>query len=56
VYRDYKQGKVWVGNELVSKWEDDSKVMTFRGEGKDIRGAYKSSKAGWWREEDEFSE
>ena len=29
VYRDYKQGKVWVGNELVSKWEDDSKVMTF---------------------------
>ena len=56
VYRDYRQGKVWVGNELVSKWEDDSQVMTFRGEGKDIRGAYKSSKVGWLREEDEFSE
>ena len=38
VYRDYKKGKVRVGNELVSKWDDDSQVMSFRGEGKDIGG------------------
>ena len=57
VYRDYKQGKVWVGNVVVAKWEDDSQVMTFRGEGKVIRVAYKASKVGGWRgEEDEFSE
>ena len=57
VYRDYKQGKVWVGNAVVAKWENESQVMTFRSEGKDIRGTYKTSKAGGWREEeDEFSE
>ena len=56
VYRDYKQGKVWVGNAVVAKWEADSQVMTFRGEGKDIRWTYKTSNAGWGREEDEFSE
>ena len=33
-----------------------SDVMHFRGEGKDIRAAYKALRLREWREEEEFSE
>ena len=56
VYRDYKQGKVWVGNELVARWDGTSDVMHFRREGKDMRAAYKALRVREGREEDEFSE
>ena len=56
VYRDYKQGKVWVGNELVARWEGTSDVMHFRHEGKDIRAAYKALRVRERGEEEEFSE
>ena len=44
VYRDYKQGKVWVGNELVARLDGMSDVMQFRREGKDTTAAYKALK------------
>ena len=56
VYRDYKQGKVWVGDELVARWEGTSDVIHFRREGKDIRAAYKALRVREGGEEDEFSE
>ena len=56
VYRDYKHGKVWVGNELVARWDGRSDVMHFRREGKDIRAAYKAMKGREGRDEEEFSE
>ena len=56
VYRDNKQGKVWVGNELVARLDGMSNVMQFRREGKDIRAAYKALKVREGGEEEEFSE
>ena len=37
VYRDYRRGMVYVGDELVAKWDEKSKIMMFRGNGKEIR-------------------
>ena len=57
VYRDYKEGKVWVGNDFVARWEGMSDVMNFWGGGKNIRASYKALRVREWREEEEeFSE
>ena len=56
VYRDYTRGIVYVGSEVVAKWDETLKVMMFQGEGKRIRETYKQlMKEGRW-EEDTFSE
>ena len=31
VYRDYKRGRNYVGDVVVVKWDEMSKMMTFRG-------------------------
>ena len=41
VERDYKQGKVYVGEKMVAKWNDVTKVMEFSGDGRDTRETYK---------------
>ena len=56
VYRDFRRGMVYVGDEVVAKWDETGKMMTFRGEGKEIRGTYKKLMEEGKREEDQFSE
>jgi hypothetical protein len=56
VYRDFRRGMVYVGDEVVARWDEMSKTMTFRGEGKDIRETYKKLMEEGRREEDHFSE
>ena len=56
IYRDYRRGIVYVGDEVVAKWDEMSKVMMFRGEGREIRDSYKSLMGQGKREEDQFSE
>ena len=56
VCRDYRRGIVYVGDEVVARWNDVSKVMTFRGEGRGIRETYKRLLDEGRREEDQFSE
>ena len=41
VYRDFRRGVVYVGDEVVAKWDEMLKMMMFRGEGKEIRDTYK---------------
>jgi len=47
---------VYVVDEVVAKWDEKSKMMMFRGEGKEIRVAYKNLMEEGKREEDHFSE
>ena len=56
VYRDFKRGMAYVGDEAVAKWDEMSKIMMFRGEGKQLRDAYKKLMQEGNREEDHFSE
>ena len=56
VYRDFRRGTVYVRDDVVAKWDEKSKIMMFRGEGKEIRVAYKSLMEEGEREEDHFSE
>ena len=56
VYRDFRRGMVYVGDEVVAKWDEKSKMMMFRGEGREIRVAYKSLMEEGKREEDHFGE
>ena len=56
VYRDYRRGMVYVGDEVVAKWDVTGKMMTFNGEGKEIKGAYKKLMEEGRREEVHFSE
>jgi hypothetical protein len=56
VYRDYRRGMVYVGDEVVAKWDGMAKMMTFRGEGREIRGTYKKLMEEGKRDEDPFSE
>jgi hypothetical protein len=56
VYRDFRRGIVYVGEEVVAKWDAALKMMMFRGEGKEIRESYKKLLAEGKREEDHFSE
>lgn len=56
VYRVYEQGKVWVGNELVTKWNVMLGMMQFRGEGKDVRETYKKLIEETKGLEDDFSD
>ena len=55
VFRDYRRGMVYVGREVVAKWDVKSKVMMFQGEGKSIRGTYKHLMEEGRREADAFS-
>ena len=41
VYRDFGRGIVYVGDDVVAKWDGMSKTMKFREEGTDIRATYK---------------
>ena len=56
VYRDFRRGTVYVGDEMVAKWDVVSKAMTFQGEGKKVRETFKKLMAEGRREEDDFSE
>lgn len=56
MYRDYRRGMVYVGDEVVAKWDVTGKMMTFNGEGKEIKGAYKKLMEEGRREEVHFSE
>ena len=56
VYRDFKRGMVYVVDEVVAKWDEMSKMMVFRGEGKEIRDTYKKLMEEGRREEDQLSE
>ena len=56
VYRDFRRGMVYVGDEVVARWDEMSKMMTFRGEGKDIRETYQKLMEEGRREQDHFSE
>ena len=56
VYRDFRRGVVYVGNEIVAKWDEERKVMTFTGEGKKIRDTFKRMMEEGRREDDAFSE
>ena len=56
VYGDFRRGMVYVGDEVVAKWDDMLKMMVFRREGKDIRDSYKKLMEEGRREEDQFSE
>ena len=56
VYRSYTKGLVWVGDDLVAKWDDMSKVMMFDGEGKVIRDTYKKLMAEKKGDAGDFSE
>ena len=56
VYRDFRRGVVYVGDEVVAKWDEMFKMMMFRGEGKEIRDTYKRLMEDGRREEDQFSE
>ena len=47
---------MYVGDEIVARWDDKSKVMTFRGEGRGFRETYKRLMEEGRREEDQFSE
>ena len=40
VDRDYDQGKVFVGSELVARWNKESTKMQVRGEGTQIKHQY----------------
>ena len=56
VYRDYKMGKVWVGDVLVARWDVGSKRMQFRGEGETIREEYERLMAERKGEVEEFAD
>ena len=56
VYRDFRRGLVYVGDEVVAKWDVTGKMMTFSGEGKEIRETYKKLMEEGRREEAQFSE
>ena len=56
VYRDFRRGMVYVGDEVVAKWDEISKMMMFRGEGNEIKDTYKKLMEEGKREEDHFSE
>ena len=56
VYRDFRRGLVYVGDEVVAKWDAMGKMMTFRGEGKEIGGTYRKLMEEGKREEAQFSE
>ena len=56
VYRDFRRGMVYVGDEVVAKWDEGLKMMLFRGEGKGIRDTYKKLMEQGTREEEHFSE
>jgi hypothetical protein len=60
VDRDFEQGKVFVGKdgswELVARWDDETKRMQFRGEGKHIKDQYEKLMAERRGEEEVFSD
>ncbi len=56
VYRDFKRGTVYVGHDLVARWDEMSKVMMFTGAGKGIKATYKQLMEEGRREEETFSE
>ena len=56
VYRDFRRGMVYVGDEVVAKSDEGLKMMLFRGEGKGIRDTYKKLMEQGMREEEHFSE
>ena len=60
VDRDFDQGKVWVkataGSELVARWDEESRKMQFRGEGKQIKEQYEKLMAEKRREEEVSSD
>ena len=56
VYRDFRRGTVYVGDDMVAKWDWVSKVMTFQGEGKQVRESFKKLMAEGKREDEDFSE
>ena len=47
---------MYVGDEVVARWDETLKVMIFRGDGKEIRESYKRLLEEGKREEDGFSE
>ena len=56
VYRDFRRGIVYGGDEVVARWDETSKAMLFGGKGKEIRESYKRLMEEGKREEDQFSE
>ena len=42
IYRDFVLGVVYVGDDVVARWDRMSNVMTFRGEGKTLKINIKS--------------
>ena len=56
VYRDFRRGLVYVGDKVVAKWDVTGKMMTFSGEGKEIRGTFRKLMEEGKREEAQFSE
>ena len=56
IYRDFRRGLVYVGDEVVAKWDEMFKVIMFQGEGRKIRETYKQLMEEGRREEDNFSE
>ena len=56
VCRDCRRGMVYVGDVVVARWDEMSKMMTFRGEGREIRGIYKKMMEEGRKDEDRFSE
>ena len=56
VDRCFDQGKVWVGRELVARWDDESKRMQFRGEGKQVKEQYEKLLMERRGEEEVFSD
>ena len=53
---DYRRGMVCVGDVVVAKLDEMSKMMTFRGEGREIRGTYKKLMEEGRKDADHFSE
>jgi hypothetical protein len=60
VDRDFEQGKVFVGKdgnwEIVARWDEETKRMQFRGEGKQIKEQYEKLMMEKRGEEEAFSD
>ena len=60
VDRDFEQGKVFVGKdgnwEIVARWDEETKRMQFRGEGKEIKEQYEKLMMEKRGEEEAFSD
>ena len=47
---------MYVGDEVVARWDDKSKVIMFRGQGRGVGEIFKRLMEEGRREEDQFSE